>query len=83
MDRLSEWYSPGEILIMATGTAGELLELSDIRDPYPGELGVVKEGALADLLLVDGNPLEDVKVVGELQNLRVIIKDGQVYKNTL
>jgi imidazolonepropionase-like amidohydrolase len=38
---------------------------------------------LADLLLVDGNPLEDVKVVGELENLRVIIKDGQVYKNTL
>ena len=83
LDRLSEWYSPGEILIMATGTAGELLELSGIRDPYPGDLGVVKEGALADLLLVDGNPLEDVKVVGELENLRVIIKDGQVYKNTL
>ena len=44
---------------------------------------VPKEGAYADLLLVDGNPLEDVKVVGELENLRVIIKDGQVYKNTL
>ena len=54
-----------------------------IRNAYPGDLGVVKEGALADLLLVDGNPLEDVKVVGELENLRVIIKDGQVYKNTL
>ena len=40
-------------------------------------------GAYADLLLVDGNPLEDIKVVGELKNLRVIIKDGQVYKNTL
>ena len=50
---------------------------------YPGDLGVVKEGAYADLLLVDDNPLEDVKVVGELENLRVIIKDGQVYKNTL
>jgi imidazolonepropionase-like amidohydrolase len=55
MDRLRKWYSPGEILIMATGTAGELLKLSGIRDPYPGEL----------------------------ENLRVIIKDGQVYKNTL
>jgi imidazolonepropionase-like amidohydrolase len=83
MDRLSEWHSPGEILIMATGTAGELLKLSGIRNPYPGDLGVVKEGAFADLLLVDGNPLEDVKVVGELENLRVIIKDGKVYKNTL
>jgi imidazolonepropionase-like amidohydrolase len=83
MDRLSKWHSPGELLIMATGNAGELLKLSGIRDPYPGELGVVTEGALADLLLVDGNPLEDVKVVGELENLRVIIKNGQVYKNTL
>ena len=68
---------------MATGTAGELLKLSGIRNPYPGDLGVVREGAFADLLLVDGNPLEDIKVVGELENLRVIIKDGQVYKNTL
>ena len=83
MDRLSEWYSPAELLIMATGNAGELLKLSGIRDPYPGELGVVKEGALADLLLVDGNPLDDIKVVGELDNLRVIIKDGHVVKNTL
>ena len=68
---------------MATGTGGELLKLSGIRNPDPGDLGVVKEGALADLLPVDGNPLEGVKVVGELENLRVIIKDGQVYKNTL
>jgi imidazolonepropionase-like amidohydrolase len=68
---------------MATGTAGELLKLSGLRDPYPGELGVVTEGALADLLLVDGNPLEDIKVLGELENLRVIIKDGRVFKNTL
>ena len=59
---------------MATGNAGELLKLSGIRNPYPGDLGVVKEGAMADLLMVDGNPLEEVKVVGELKNLRVIIK---------
>lgn len=83
MDRLSKWHGPGELLIMATGNAGELLKLSGIRDPYPGELGVVKEGALADSRLVDGTPLEDVKVVGELENLRVIIKNSQVYKNTL
>ena len=83
LDRLSEWHGAGEILIMATGTAGELLKLSGIRDPYPGDLGVVREGALADLLLIDGDPLEDVRVLGELQNLRVIIKDGRIYKNTL
>ena len=83
MGRLSKWHSPGEILIMATGTAGELLKLSGIRNPYPGDLGVVKEGAFADLLLVDGNPLEDIAVIGELDKLKLIMKDGQIYKNTL
>jgi imidazolonepropionase-like amidohydrolase len=83
MGRLSKWHSPGEILIMATGTGGELLKLSGIRNPYPGDLGVVKEGAFADLLLVDGNPLEDIAVIGELDKLKLIMKDGQIYKNTL
>ena len=81
--RLSEWHSPGELLIMATGNAGELLKLSGIRNPYPGDLGIVKEGAFADPLIVEGNPLEDIKVVGELENLRVIMKDGKIHKNTL
>ena len=57
--------------------------LSGGRNPYPGDLGVLKEGALADVLLVEGNPLEDIKVVGETDNLLVIIKDGKIYKNTL
>jgi imidazolonepropionase-like amidohydrolase len=83
MDRLSEWHSPGELLIMATGNAGELLKLSGIRNPYPGDLGVVKEGAYADLLVIDGNPMKDNAVVGELDNLKLIIKDGKIYKNTL
>ena len=39
--------------------------LSGLRNPYPGKLGVVEEGALADLLLVDGNPLEDIKLVAD------------------
>ena len=64
-------------------TVGELLKLSGDRNPYPGDLGVIKEGAYADVLLVDGNPLEDIKVIGVLDNLRIIIKDGKVYKNTL
>ncbi|MBT8481256.1 MAG: amidohydrolase family protein, partial [Myxococcales bacterium] len=52
--------------------------------PYPeGELGVVKEGAYADLLLVDGNPLETLKAVTNRDNLKIIMKDGKVYKNTL
>ena len=39
--------------------------LSGLRNPYPGKLGVVEEGALADLLLVDGNPLENIKLVAD------------------
>jgi imidazolonepropionase-like amidohydrolase len=68
---------------MAMGNAGELLKLSGDRNPYPGDLGVIKEGAYADVLLVDGNPLDDITVIGVLDNLRIIIKDGKIYKNTL
>ena len=48
---------------MATATNGELLALSGLRSPYEGKLGVVEEGALADLLLVDGDPLEDIQLI--------------------
>src|SRR5262249_38179023 len=58
--KLERWYTPAEALIMATGTNAELLTLSGKRNPYPGKLGVVEEGALADLLLVDGNPIERI-----------------------
>ncbi|WP_448212345.1 amidohydrolase family protein [Colwellia sp. MEBiC06753] len=84
MERLLPWYKPAEILRMATGTAGELFKMSGLRDPYPdGALGVVKEGAYADLLLVDGNPLEDLSAVTEQKNLKIIMKDGKIFKNTL
>ena len=69
---------------MATSTNAELLALSGLRNPYPGKLGVVEEGALADLLLVDGNPLEDIKLVADPgRYFLVIMKDGRVHKNTL
>jgi imidazolonepropionase-like amidohydrolase len=84
MERLLKWYKPVEILRMATSTAGELFKMSGLRNPYPdGDLGVVKEGAYADLLLVDGNPLEDLSAVTDQNNLKVIMKDGVIYKNTL
>jgi imidazolonepropionase-like amidohydrolase len=54
LTKLVRWYSPAEALIMATGTNAELLALCGKRNPYPGKLGVIEEGALADLLLVDG-----------------------------
>ena len=68
----------------ATSTNAELLALSGLRNPYPGKLGVVEQGALADLLLVDGNPLDDLNLLSDPErNLKVIMKDGKVYKNAL
>jgi imidazolonepropionase-like amidohydrolase len=82
LTRLVRWYTPAETLVMATGTNAELLALSGKRNPYPGKLGVVEEGALADLLLVDGNPLEKIKLIADPQkSLLVIMKDGKIYKN--
>jgi len=83
-----------------TSVNGEILKLSgEVRDPYPeGKIGVVEEGAYADLLLVDGNPLEDITVIGGnekwfdaeprpagkgIETMRIIMKDGKIYKNTL
>ena len=69
---------------MATAANGELLELSGPRNPYPGKLGVVEEGALADLLLVDGNPIDNVRLIEDpARNFLVIMKDGKIYKNVL
>src|SRR5690606_16836516 len=62
---LTRWYTPAEALIMATSVNSELLALSGPRNPYPGKLGVVEEGALADLLLVDGNPLDNIALVAD------------------
>ena len=81
---LVRWYTPAEALVMATGTNAQLLAMSGKRSPYPGKLGVVEEGALADLLLVDGNPIADIKLVADpAKNFVVIMKDGKIYKNTL
>ncbi len=79
---MGKWYTPLEALRMATATNGELLKLSGPRDPYPGKIGVVEVGALADLILVNGNPLADLALVADpARNFVVIMKDGKVYKN--
>ena len=82
--KLERWYTPAEALVMATGTNAELLALCGKRNPYPGKLGVVEEGALADLLLVDGDPLKNIKLIADpAKNFVVIMKDGKVYKNLI
>jgi imidazolonepropionase-like amidohydrolase len=100
--RAHEIYLFGEsfgnlaMLRAATSTAGELLAMSGKLNPYPkGKLGVIAEGAYADILLVDGNPLEDLSVIGAkelwyqapprdgVDTINLIMKDGVIYKNTL
>jgi imidazolonepropionase-like amidohydrolase len=84
LTKLTRWYTPAEVLKMGTATNGELLALSGLRNPYPGKLGVVEEGALADLLLIDGNPIDDIKLIEDpAKNFVVIMKDGKIYKNLL
>ena len=59
--------------------------MSGPRNPYSeGPLGVIKEGAYADILLVDGNPLEDIEMLVDYEGgINLIMKDGKIYKNTL
>ena len=78
---LREWFTPAEILKMVTHDNAELLALSGLRSPYQGRLGVVEAGALADLLLVEGNPLTDLEVVADPErNFVVNVKDGRIVK---
>ena len=76
------WFSNAEILKQATSVNAEVLELSGPRNPYPGKLGVIEEGAYADLLLINGNPLKDISILTRPEeNLALIMKDGKIYKN--
>ena len=79
------WFTSLEILKQATSHNAKLLALTGPRNPYPdGPLGVIQEGAYADLLIVDGNPLEEIRLLEDYENnIRLIMKDGVIYKNTL
>lgn len=79
--KMARWYSAAEVLRMATSVNAELCAMSGPRNPYAAKLGVVQAGALADLLLVDGNPLEDLQLLTQPETrFRVIMKDGVVCK---
>jgi imidazolonepropionase-like amidohydrolase len=95
--RTQTFDSNYEVLKQLTSTAGELLALSGPRNPYrDGPLGVIEEGAYADLLLVDGNPLEDITVLGGtdewfdadpefklIPTIHLVMKDGRIYRNEI
>lgn len=82
--KLQPWFTNAEILKMVTHDNAELLQLAGLRSPYPGKLGVVALGALADLILVDGDPLTDLSLIANPeQKFVVIMKDGMIVKNTI
>lgn len=78
------WYTPFEVLKMATSDNAELLAMSGPRNPYPKKLGVIKEGAYADMILVDGNPIQNLDLVTDPEkNFVLIMKNGVIYKNSI
>jgi imidazolonepropionase-like amidohydrolase len=93
----ADFFGNHHMLVAATGTAGEIVALTGkVVNPYPeAKLGVIEEGAYADILLVDGNPFEDIGAIGGIdkwfdapprdgvETIRIIMKDGVIYKNTL
>jgi len=82
--KMVRWYTPAQVLKMATADNAELLALSGQRSPYAGKLGVVEEGALADLLLVDGDPIANINLIADpARNFVLIMKDGKIYKDSL
>jgi imidazolonepropionase-like amidohydrolase len=82
----ARYFTPYEILVQATSTNADIVAMSGpMMNPYlEGPLGVIKEGAYADILIVSGNPLEDILLLGDAKaNIPLIMKDGEIYKNML
>ncbi|MFA0110729.1 amidohydrolase [Vibrio breoganii] len=94
----NDFFGPYESMKTLTSVGGEIATLTgDFTNPYPeAKLGVIETGAYADILLLDGNPLEDFSVVGtgdkwfgaekrpeSPETIKLIMKDGVIYKNTL
>jgi len=93
-----DYFGPYNSLVAMTSIGGEIAAMTgEFMNPYPfGKLGLIEEGAYADLLIVDGNPLKDLSVIGTSdkwfdaptppespETIRIIMKDGKIYKNTL
>jgi imidazolonepropionase-like amidohydrolase len=84
LTHMARWYDNADVLKMATSINGELLAMSGPRNPYQGKLGVIEEDALADLLVIDGNPVDHLELMASPdKNFMIIMKDGTIYKNTL
>ncbi len=81
----STLFTGYEIMKQATSVGAELVEFAGARNRYKeGPLGVIEEGAYADIVLIKGNPLEDITILSDPgNNVRLIMKDGVIYKNSL
>ncbi|MBB4633965.1 metal-dependent hydrolase family protein [Sphingosinicella soli] len=81
--KLTQWFTPAELLKLVTHDNAQLLALSGKRSPYQGKLGVIEEGALADLILVNGDPLADIALIADPErNFSVVMKDGVFYRGS-
>jgi imidazolonepropionase-like amidohydrolase len=80
-----EFFTPVEQLQQVTGNNGKVLALSGLKNPYPeAELGVIKEGAFADIIIVNGDPTKDIRLLMDADSkIDLIMKDGKIYKNTI
>ncbi len=82
--KFARWMGNTEVLRLLTSGNAELVRLSGARNPYPAPLGRIEPGAYADILVVDGNPLEDISLIANPeQTMKLIMKDGRIHKNTL
>jgi imidazolonepropionase-like amidohydrolase len=81
----NEFFGPHTSLVTMTSVGGEIVALSgDFMNPYPdAKLGVIEEGAYADILIVDGNPFEDFSVVGTGDKWFGAEPRPEIYKNSL
>lgn len=71
-------------LLAATGNFNDLTKLTTYQNPYPdGEIGVLEKGSYADIVLLNSDPVKDLDVLGDINNILLVMKDGEVYKNTL
>ena len=81
--KYKEFFGSFRGLKMATGNAYEVSKMTTFQNPYPdGKIGVLEEGAFADLLFVKGNPVQDLEILCDPDNVKLVMKGGQVYKDT-
>lgn len=82
--KFGRWYDNADVLRFLTSGNADLAAMSGGRNPYPAKLGRIEADAFADILVVEGNPLEDLSVIGDPERtMKLIMKDGRIHKNTL